>query len=152
MQVYGEGVSSAYVGVTAKIYIRLGDQGGNQISSSAAYSSVNLTAQLIPLAEDSTPLPVNFAYSAPDLALVGSYIPLVPAVYTLYLRVDDVELAGLPPLTVQPGPVATPMCQLAGLSATAPVGIVNATLEVFDADGNQITADPQVTVKDAQIP
>ena len=97
LQVYGDGLSTAYVGVPATLFLRLSDASGNVISNPAEYASSTITAQLLPVGSDAdagSPLPAALAFSAADGAMVGSYAPVVSGPHILELAINDSTLAG----------------------------------------------------------
>ena len=97
LQVYGDGLSTAYAGVPSTLFLRLSDASGNVISSPAEYASSTINAQLLPVGNDAdsrSPVLAAFAFSAADGAMVASYIPVVSGPHILELAINDSTLAG----------------------------------------------------------
>ena len=90
---YGEGATSGQAGVSATLFLRLRDGGGNLISDDNVYETYEMSAALLPGTIPATDfLSIPLAYSDADIAIVGHYVPEVKILRVLRIALLESDL------------------------------------------------------------
>ena len=111
LQVYGDGLRAASSFAASTLFVRLRDGVGNAVTQQEQYNALALSASMQLVSDPATSVPVALAFSKQDQALIGSYMPVQPGVYSMVRpqmcvgsRVQDpgLELDRLPIFAKQP--------------------------------------------------
>lgn len=103
LQVYGDGSRAASSFAASTLFVRLRDGVGNAVTQQEQYSALALSASMQLVSDPATSVPVTLAFSEQDQALIGSYMPVQPGVYSMVrprcvwvqgCRIPDSSLTG----------------------------------------------------------